>query len=150
MPGKRITDHQVHKYKQHRNKLNQVASAAKAGISERNAQLPSSLSNGQPKRGEHIFQQCFSGVRGVVLHKRHHIGCIYQSTLNSSATAPPSACSGRLLAQRNAPPGCAKSSNDPHRCGVACHRSHGHAWRHGYRLGPCCIEDLQAMSEEIE
>jgi len=23
MPGKRITDHQVHKYKQHRNKLSQ-------------------------------------------------------------------------------------------------------------------------------
>ncbi len=25
MPGKRITDHQVHKYKQHRNKLSQVS-----------------------------------------------------------------------------------------------------------------------------
>ena len=37
MPGKRITDHQVLKYKQHRNQLNQVASAAKAGISERSA-----------------------------------------------------------------------------------------------------------------
>ena len=37
MPGKRITDHQVHKYKQHRHKLTQVASAAKAGISERSA-----------------------------------------------------------------------------------------------------------------
>lgn len=37
MPGKRITDHQVHKCKQHRNKLSQVASAAKAGISERGA-----------------------------------------------------------------------------------------------------------------
>jgi transposase InsO family protein len=37
MPGKKITDHQVHKYKQHRNKLNQVAAAAKAGISERSA-----------------------------------------------------------------------------------------------------------------
>ena len=37
MPGKRITDHQVHKYKQHRNKLSQVASAAKSGISERSA-----------------------------------------------------------------------------------------------------------------
>jgi hypothetical protein len=48
MPGKRITDHQVHKYKQHRKKLDQVAAAAKAGISERSArrveraeQLPS-------------------------------------------------------------------------------------------------------------
>jgi hypothetical protein len=37
MPGKRITDHQVHKYKQHRNELSQVASAARAGISERSA-----------------------------------------------------------------------------------------------------------------
>ena len=37
MPGKRITDHQVHKYKEHRNKLGQVAAAAKAGISERSA-----------------------------------------------------------------------------------------------------------------
>jgi transposase InsO family protein len=37
MPGKRITDHQVHKYKQHRNRLTQVAAAAKAGISERSA-----------------------------------------------------------------------------------------------------------------
>ena len=37
MPGKRITDHQVHKYKQHRNKLSQVASAAKSGISQRSA-----------------------------------------------------------------------------------------------------------------
>jgi hypothetical protein len=37
MPGKRITDHQVHKYKQHRNRLGQVAAAAKAGISERSA-----------------------------------------------------------------------------------------------------------------
>lgn len=37
MPGKKITDHQVHKYKEHRNKLTQVAAAAKAGISERSA-----------------------------------------------------------------------------------------------------------------
>ena len=37
MPGKRITDHQVHKYKQHRNQHSQVAAAAKAGISERSA-----------------------------------------------------------------------------------------------------------------
>ena len=37
MPGKKITDHQVHKYKQHRNTLTQVAAAAKAGISERSA-----------------------------------------------------------------------------------------------------------------
>ena len=37
MPGKKITDHQVHKYKQHRLKLDQIAAAAKAGISERSA-----------------------------------------------------------------------------------------------------------------
>lgn len=37
MPGKKITDHQVHRYKQHRNKLTQVAAAAKTGISERSA-----------------------------------------------------------------------------------------------------------------
>jgi transposase InsO family protein len=37
MPGKKITDHQVHKYKQHRNNLSQVAAAAKTGISERSA-----------------------------------------------------------------------------------------------------------------
>ena len=37
MPGKTIADHQVHKYKQHRNKLSQVAAAARAGISERSA-----------------------------------------------------------------------------------------------------------------
>jgi transposase InsO family protein len=37
MPGKRITDHQVHKYTEHRNKLTQVSAAAKAGISERSA-----------------------------------------------------------------------------------------------------------------
>jgi hypothetical protein len=37
MPGKKITDHQVHKYKQQRNTLTQVAAAARAGISERSA-----------------------------------------------------------------------------------------------------------------
>ena len=37
MPGKKITDHQVSKYKQHRNRLSQVAAAAKAAISERSA-----------------------------------------------------------------------------------------------------------------
>jgi hypothetical protein len=37
MPGKKITDHQVHKYKQDRNTLTQVAAAARAGISERSA-----------------------------------------------------------------------------------------------------------------
>ena len=37
MPGKQISDHQVHKFKLHRNTLSQVASAAKVGISERSA-----------------------------------------------------------------------------------------------------------------
>ena len=37
MPGKKITDHQVQKYKQHHLKLSQVAAAAKVGISERSA-----------------------------------------------------------------------------------------------------------------
>ena len=37
MPGKRITDHQVHKFNQHRSKLGQGAAAAKSGISERSA-----------------------------------------------------------------------------------------------------------------
>lgn len=37
MPGKKITDHQVQKYKEHRKKLTQLAAAAKAGVSERSA-----------------------------------------------------------------------------------------------------------------
>ena len=37
MPGKKITDHQVPKYKQHRLKLSQTAAAAKTGVSERSA-----------------------------------------------------------------------------------------------------------------
>src|SRR5206468_5728259 len=37
MPGKRITDHQVHQYKKDRNNLTQVAAAARAGLSERSA-----------------------------------------------------------------------------------------------------------------
>ena len=54
MPGKRITDHQVHKYKQHRNhKHSQVAAAAKAGISERSARRledTQNLPSQRPKR----------------------------------------------------------------------------------------------------
>ena len=53
MPGKTITDHQVHKYKQHRNKLTQVAAAAKAGISERSArriEAAQSLPSQRPTR----------------------------------------------------------------------------------------------------
>ena len=37
MPGKRVTDHQVIKYKQYRQRLGQEAAAAKVGISERTA-----------------------------------------------------------------------------------------------------------------
>lgn len=37
MPGKRITDHQVHQYKNDRNRMTQVAAATRAGISERSA-----------------------------------------------------------------------------------------------------------------
>lgn len=37
MPGKRITDHQVQKFKQHRKRLSQSAAAAKVAISERSA-----------------------------------------------------------------------------------------------------------------
>ena len=39
MPGKRVTDHQVIKYKQYRQRLSQEAAAAKVGISERTAVL---------------------------------------------------------------------------------------------------------------
>jgi hypothetical protein len=37
MPGKKITDHQVHRYKQERNRHTQAVAAARAGISERSA-----------------------------------------------------------------------------------------------------------------
>ena len=53
MPGKRITDHQVHKYKEHRNKLTQVAAAARAGMSERSArriEASSVLPSQRPER----------------------------------------------------------------------------------------------------
>lgn len=53
MPGKRITDHQVHQYKQDRNRMTQVAAAARAGISERSArrveQSPALPSQRQPR-----------------------------------------------------------------------------------------------------
>ena len=51
MPGKRITDHQVHKYKQYRNRLTQVAAAAKAAISERSARRIEA-SDGLPSQRE--------------------------------------------------------------------------------------------------
>jgi hypothetical protein len=53
MPGKRITDHQMHKYKQHRNKLSQAVSAAKAVICERSTRRiedAQSLSSQRPER----------------------------------------------------------------------------------------------------
>ncbi len=65
MPGKRITDHQVHKYKQYRKQLGQVAAAAKSGISERSARridrvehLPSQ----RPPRGWRTREDPLSAV----------------------------------------------------------------------------------------
>lgn len=53
MPGKRITDHQVHQYKNDRNRMNQVAAATRAGISERSArrieQSPALPSQREPR-----------------------------------------------------------------------------------------------------
>jgi transposase InsO family protein len=53
MPGKRITDHQVHQYKNDRNRMTQVAAATRAGVSERSArrieQSPALPSQRQPR-----------------------------------------------------------------------------------------------------
>ena len=53
MPGKRITDHQVHQYKKDRNQMTQVAAAARARLSERSArrieQSPSLPSQREPR-----------------------------------------------------------------------------------------------------
>ncbi|MFT7324527.1 MAG: hypothetical protein ACI90C_000115 [Rhodoferax sp.] len=65
MPGKRITDHQVHKYKQHRNKLSQVASAAKTAISERSARRiedAQSLPSQRPQRNGRTREDPLSAV----------------------------------------------------------------------------------------
>jgi hypothetical protein len=65
MPGKRITDHQVHKYTQHRNKLSQVASAAKTGISERSARRiedAQSLPSQRPQRSWRTREDPLSAV----------------------------------------------------------------------------------------
>ena len=65
MPGKAITDHQVHKYKQHRNKLSQVASAARAGISERSArriEAGQSLPSQRPARNWRTREDPLSAV----------------------------------------------------------------------------------------
>ena len=65
MPGKRITDHQVHKYKQHRNQHSQVAAAAKAGISERSARRieeAQSLPSQRPQRSWRTREDPLSAV----------------------------------------------------------------------------------------
>ena len=65
MPGKTITDHQVHKYKEHRNKLSQVASAAKAGISERSArriEVAQRLPSQRPQRSWRTREDPLSAV----------------------------------------------------------------------------------------
>jgi len=65
MPGKRITDHQVHKYKQHRNQQSQVAAAAKAGISERSArriEVAQSLPSQRPRRNWRTREDPLSAV----------------------------------------------------------------------------------------
>jgi hypothetical protein len=65
MPGKRITDHQVHKYKQHRNQQSQVAAAAKAGISERSArriEVAQSLPSQRPGRNWRTREDPLSAV----------------------------------------------------------------------------------------
>ena len=65
MPGKTITDHQVHKYKQHRNKLSQLTSAAKAGISERGArrnEVAQSLPSQRPARAWRTREEPLSAV----------------------------------------------------------------------------------------
>lgn len=65
MPGKKITDHQVHKYKQHRNQLTQVAAAAKAGISERSArriEASQALPSQRPERNWRTREDPLAGV----------------------------------------------------------------------------------------
>jgi len=65
MPGKRITDHQVHKYKEHRKGLSQSAAAAKTGISERSArriERIESLPSQRPERHWRTRQDPLAGV----------------------------------------------------------------------------------------
>ena len=65
MPGKRITDHQGHKYKQHHNKPSQVASTAKAAISERSARRiedAQSLPSQRPQRNWRTREDPLSAV----------------------------------------------------------------------------------------
>src|SRR4051812_39752136 len=66
MPGKKITDHQVHRYKEHRNKLTQVSAAAKAGISERSARRIEASSNVLPsQRAERHWRTRDDPLAGV-------------------------------------------------------------------------------------
>ncbi len=65
MPGKKITDHQVLKYKEHRNKMSQVAAAAKTAISERSARRIESsraLPSQSPPRDWRTRQDPLAGV----------------------------------------------------------------------------------------
>lgn len=68
MPGKRVTDHQVLKYKEHRKKLTQVAAAAKAGISERSArriERSDALPSQSPPRSWRTRQDPLAAVWGA-------------------------------------------------------------------------------------
>ena len=65
MPGKRITDHQVHKYKEHRKRLSQAAAAARTGISERSArriERIEALPSQRPERQWRTRQDPLAGV----------------------------------------------------------------------------------------
>ncbi len=56
MPGKRVTDHQVIKYKQLRQRLGQEAAAAKIGISERTARRLERLDRLPSQRGPRTWR----------------------------------------------------------------------------------------------
>jgi hypothetical protein len=56
MPGKRVTDHQVIKYKQLRRRLGQEAAAAKVGISERTARRLERLERLPSQRGPRTWR----------------------------------------------------------------------------------------------
>jgi hypothetical protein len=64
MPGKRVTDHQVIKYKQYRQQLGQEAAAAKVGISARTGRRLERLdglpSQRAPRDPAHIVGQSIS------------------------------------------------------------------------------------------
>ena len=70
MPGKKISDHQVHKFKVHRNTLSQVASAAKVGISERSARR---IEQGSPLSADEQ-QQLQTALTKVVKQQKDREG----------------------------------------------------------------------------